>query len=251
MGAKMNEGPRDKALAPLAQRSEVSRRELSDINSKLESATPSEVLEWANDRFGGSIVLACSFENLVLLDIAIALNSKMPVVFIDTGAHFQETLEFVETAKEIYGLDLKVTTPGAEADHHRCGSKRCCELRKVIPLRGVLSNYRAWVTALKRVDSPTRSDIAVVSYDEVFDLVKINPLATWTDDDVDSYISDHGLMRHPLYDKGYLSIGCEPTTRPVVPGEDPRSGRWSGTTKTECGIHVARGVDQVSSQSGC
>ncbi len=217
--------------------------ELSERSSQFESATPGEIVEWANDRFDSSLVLACSFQDLVLLDIATAVNPKIDVVFIDTGAHFRETLEFVEMAKERYELNLIVTAPAPGSDLHPCGSKRCCEFRKVAPLRGVLSGYEAWVTSLKRVDSPTRSEISIVGYDDTFGLVKINPLATWSDEDVYSYINDHDLANHPLFDKGYLSIGCEPTTRAVMPGDDPRAGRWSGTAKTECGLHVAHTLE--------
>jgi len=107
----------------------------------------------------------------------------------------------------------------------------------VAPLRRAVAGRAAWLTALKRVDAPTRAAAPIVSYDEAFGLVKINPMATWTDDDIDSYVTDHDLPVHPLIEKGYLSIGCAPTTRPVAPGEDPRAGRWSGTGKVECGLH--------------
>ncbi|MGH9047290.1 MAG: phosphoadenylyl-sulfate reductase, partial [Acidimicrobiales bacterium] len=116
--------------------------------------------------------------------------------------------------------------------------EQCCKFRKVEPLRGALAGRAAWITGLKRVDSPTRATIPIVSFDETFGLVKVNPLATWTDEDIASYEADHHLPVHPLMKVGYRSIGCAPTTRPVVDGEDPRAGRWVGSNKTECGLHA-------------
>jgi phosphoadenosine phosphosulfate reductase len=159
-------------------------------------------------------------------------------VFLDTEAHFPETLAFVEEVRERYGLNLTVTKPGPEAAAHPCGSAQCCQFRKVEPLKKALAGKAAWLTSLKRTDGPTRADIPIVSWDANFGLVKVNPLATWTDDDVASYIADHDLPVHPLWSQGYRSIGCAPTTRPVAVGEDPRAGRWSGLDKTECGLHV-------------
>ena len=131
-----------------------------------------------------------------------------------------------------------MTKPGPEAAAHPCGSEQCCQFRKVEPLRQALAGKRAWLTSLKRSDGPTRADAPIVSWDASFGLVKVNPLATWTDRDIASYLADHDLPVHPLVPRGYLSIGCAPTTRPVAEGEDPRAGRWSGLDKSECGLHV-------------
>jgi phosphoadenosine phosphosulfate reductase len=213
--------------------------ELRQVDAALAHAPASKAVEWAVERFGRDLVLAASFQDVVLVDLAVKVDPDIEVVFCDTDAHFPETLEFVDRVRERYGLRLTVTRPGPEADDWPCGSARCCAFRKVEPLRRALSGKRAWLTSLKRVDAPTRADAPVVGWDQVFGVVKVNPLATWTDGDVDSYLRDHDLLIHPLVPKGYLSIGCAPTTRPVAEGEDHRAGRWSGTGKTECGLHAS------------
>jgi len=131
-----------------------------------------------------------------------------------------------------------VVTPGPDAEAWPCGSDRCCELRKVVPLNGVLEGRDAWMTGLKRVDTPARASTPIVKWDSARGLVKVNPIARWTDNDVTSYEADHHLPVHPLIGQGYLSIGCRPTTRPVSVFEDRRAGRWPGTDKTECGLHL-------------
>ena len=128
--------------------------------------------------------------------------------------------------------------PSVGIDEYPCGSEHCCDFRKVAPMNDYVATKSAWITGLKRVDTPERATAPVVSYDEARGLVKINPLVTWTDDDVDDYVESHGLPRHPLNFVGYVSIGCAPTTRPVAPGENPRAGRWAGMDKTECGLHI-------------
>ena len=212
--------------------------ELQAVDARLESAPPSKAVQWAVGEFGTDLVLAASFQDIVLIDLAVKVDPGIEVVFLDTGAHFPETLEFVEAVRARYDLNLTVTQPGPEAEAWPCGSPRCCELRKVVPLRAALAGKRAWLTALKRSDAPTRAKAPVVGWDEGFGLVKVNPMAAWTDDDIDSYLADHGLPAHPLVAQGYRSIGCAPTTRPTAEGEDPRAGRWSGTGKTECGLHA-------------
>ncbi|HLM96066.1 MAG TPA: phosphoadenylyl-sulfate reductase [Acidimicrobiales bacterium] len=216
----------------------MSAEELSGLSESFESAPASAVIRWALDTFGDSIVLAASFEDIVLIDLVTKLSPSMEVVFLDTEAHFPETLTFVEEIRARYDLNLTVTRPGPDAVAHPCGSERCCEYRKVEPLRRALAGKRAWLTSLKRSDGPTRADAPIVSWDSSFGLVKVNPVVAWTDDDIASYLGDHGLPQHPLVPRGYRSIGCAPTTRPVAEGEDPRAGRWSGLDKSECGLHV-------------
>ena len=212
--------------------------ELAEADARFDRAPASTVLGWAVARFGTDLVLAASFQDVALIDLAVAVDPAVEVVFCDTEAHFDETLRFVEEVRARYGLNLTVTRPGPEAAGVSCGSTGCCEVRKVVPLRRVLEHKRAWLTALKRCDAPTRANAPVVSWDTTFGLVKVNPLATWSDDDVDVYVRDHHLPVHPLLLQGYLSIGCAPTTRPVAGGEDRRAGRWSGSDKTECGLHA-------------
>jgi len=213
--------------------------ELAATAARLAHAPASKAIEWAVERFGADLVLAASFQDVALIDLAIKVEPGIEVVFCDTEAHFPETLAFVDEVTERYRLHLTVTRPGADAAASTCGTEGCCALRKVAPLRRVLETKRAWLTSLKRVDAPTRADAPVVGWDHIFGVVKVNPIVTWTDADVDGYLKDHGLPVHPLVPKGYSSIGCAPTTRPVVEGEDPRAGRWAGMGKTECGLHAS------------
>ena len=212
--------------------------ELASADAEMEAAPAGKVISWALERFGHSLVLACSFQDVVIVDLVHAQDPTIEVVFLDTKAHFPETLDLVERSRARYDLNLTVTKPGPDAAAWPCGSARCCEFRKVEPLKGALAGKAAWITGLKRVDAATRAAIRVVGFDDAFGLVKINPLATWTDEDIASYEADHDLPVHPLMTQGYRSIGCAPTTRPVADGEDPRAGRWADSDKTECGLHT-------------
>jgi phosphoadenosine phosphosulfate reductase len=216
----------------------VGDEDLAAISEGFETAPARAVIRWAVETFGDSLALAASFEDIVLIDLATRLAPGVEVVFLDTEAHFPETLSFVEDVRARYGLNLTITRPGPDAAAFPCGTEQCCRFRKVEPLRRALAGKRAWLTSLKRTDGPTRADAPIVSWDASFGLVKVNPLVTWTDDDISSYLADHGLPVHPLVSQGYRSIGCAPTTRPVAEGEDPRAGRWSGLDKSECGLHV-------------
>ena len=217
---------------------EVDLEELMARSAEFETAPATAVIDWAYRRFDAAVSLACSFQDCVVVDLAVQVVPSIEVLFLDTGFHFPETLQYVERVRARYDLNLKVLTPGPEAVRWPCGTERCCELRKVAPLDDALAGRGAWLTGLKRVDAPTRAATPIVSWDDRRSLVKVNPMASWTDDDVARYSADHGLPVHPLVAKGYLSIGCAPTTRPVAPGEDPRAGRWAGTDKTECGLHT-------------
>ena len=216
----------------------MSTEDLGPVSKEFEHAPASAVIRWAADEFGDSLVLAASFEDIVLIDLATRVAPDIEVVFLDTEAHFPETLAFVEQVRARYDLNLTVTKPGPEAAAHPCGSTQCCQFRKVEPLKRAVAGKAGWITSLKRSDGPTRADTPIVDWDATFELVKVNPLATWTDDDVASYLADHDLPVHPLWSQGYRSIGCAPTTRPVADGEDARAGRWAGLDKTECGLHV-------------
>ena len=191
---------------------------------------------------GSRLVLAASFEDIVLIDLVSKIAPSIEVVFLDTEAHFPETLRFVEDIRVLYELNLTVTKPGPEAAAHPCGSEQCCQFRKVEPLRRALEGKRAWLTSLKRSDGPTRADTPVVSWDPSFGLVKVNPLATWTDRDIASYLADHGLPLHPLVPRGYRSIGCAPTTRPVAEGRThaPAAGRDSTSPSAACTSSATR-----------
>jgi phosphoadenosine phosphosulfate reductase len=204
------------------------------------------VLDWAAGEFGDGIVVASSMSDAVLLHLASEHLPGIDVVFLDTGLHFPETLAFratlaaslpitvvdarpaltVEEQAERYGADLHLRDPGA-----------CCRMRKVEVMDLALRPYRAWVTGLRRADSPSRRGTPVLEWDERHGLAKINPLAAWSDEEISAYAERHGLPEHPLRRAGYPSIGCAPCTAPVAPGADPRSGRWAGLDKTECGLH--------------
>jgi phosphoadenosine phosphosulfate reductase len=216
----------------------LSDEDLALASKEFEKAPASAVIRWAVGEFGHSLALAASFEDIVLIDLATKIQPDIEVVFLDTEAHFPETLAFVDDVRERYGLNLTVTKPGPEAADYPCGTAQCCQFRKVEPLKRAVAGKGAWLTSLKRSDGPTRADTPIVSWDGNFGLVKVNPLATWTDDDITAYLADHDLPVHPLVAQGYRSIGCAPTTRPVAEGEDARAGRWSGLDKTECGLHL-------------
>jgi phosphoadenosine phosphosulfate reductase len=211
--------------------------ELEEVNERFERATPNEILSWTFVRFEDDVAMACSFEDVALLHMVHELQPATEVIFLDTGGHFVETLEFTNRVADAWKLNLIRTQPGSDANDWPCGTARCCELRKVEPLGRALQGRAAWITSVKRVDAATRTSMKTLIWDEKFNLVKVNPLATWTDDDVAYYLKSHDLPEHPLWSEGYASIGCEAMTmKPQVPG-DRRSGRWVGLDKDECGLH--------------
>jgi phosphoadenosine phosphosulfate reductase len=211
--------------------------ELEEVNGRFERETPLEILEWTFERFDDDVAMACSFEDVALLHMVHELRPATEIIFLDTGGHFRETLEFAQQLSDTWSLNLTRTKPASDADEWPCGTARCCELRKVEPLGRALVGRAAWVTSVKRVDAATRASMKILMWDEKFNLVKVNPLATWSDDDVAYYLESHGLPEHPLWAEGYASIGCAAMTlKPQVPG-DRRSGRWVGLDKDECGLH--------------
>ena len=213
--------------------------ELAAVSASLERAPAGAVVEWASDRFGDELVIAGSFQDTVLIDIAHKVSPGIEVVFLDTQYHFAETLWFVDQVRRRYDLNLRVVRPLVERDDlWQTDVEGCCAVRKVEPLNRALDGKQAWITGLRRADAPTRAKASIVSWDLGRSMVKVNPLATWTDDDMAGYIADHRLPVHPLSKRGYPSVGCWPCTRPVAPGEDPRAGRWAGKDKTECGLHL-------------
>jgi phosphoadenosine phosphosulfate reductase len=213
-------------------------RELSAVSRVLETKPATSAIEWAFDRFADGLVLASSFQDCVLIDLAVQVVPDIEVIFLDTQYHFDETLQYVEQVRRRYNLNLHVTKPSIEPDDRWVDDPDgCCGARKVVPMARALSGKRAWMTGLRRDESPTRANAPIVAWDVSRGLVKVNPLATWTDADVHRYSKDRGLPEHPLAEQGYLSIGCWPCTRPVDEGEDARAGRWAGSEKLECGLH--------------
>ncbi len=227
-------------MSIVTSKSEVTqlREELAEQSAAFETEPVGSIISWAVERFGTKLAMASSFQEAVLIDMAVKVDPKIEVVFLDTGSHFPETLDYVEAIRSRYDLNLTVTKPVEGAEQWPCGTTQCCEFRKVRPLKQALAGKDAWMTGLKRVDASTRRAAPIVSYDDNWGLVKINPLATWTEQDVAGYAADHGIPEHPLLSQCYLSIGCAPTTRPVNEGEDPRAGRWSDSDKVECGLHL-------------
>lgn len=213
--------------------------ELAEVAARLETRSAGAAVRWAHERFGDDLVLAASFQDAVLIDVAVRVAPRIEVVFLDTQYHFAETLWYVEEVRRRYDLNLRVIEPLVAPDNRwRADVEGCCGVRKVEPLARALAGRAAWITGLRRVDAPTRAAAPVVAWDLARSMVKLNPLASWTDADMAGYVADHELPVHPLTERGYPSIGCWPCTRPVAPGEDPRSGRWSGKDKTECGLHA-------------
>ncbi len=222
----------------LAARNIPDLAEITAVSRTFESRPASALVAWAYDRFGEDLVIAASFQDCVLIDIVYKTVPNVEVVFLDTQYHFAETLWYVEQVRERYGLNLNVTTPETQPDDlwHN-DPDACCRVRKVEPLARALEGKAAWMTGLRRDDSAGRAGAPLISYDLTRGLVKVNPLAAWTESDVTGYVHDHDLPLHPLTGRGYPSIGCWPCTRPVEEGEQSRSGRWADSDKTECGLH--------------
>jgi phosphoadenosine phosphosulfate reductase len=234
------------------------------LNARFERAAPEEIVRWALDESGlDRIAIASAFqvEGTCLIHMATRIRSDVPILFLQTGFHFAETLAFKERLTELLGLNVVDLT----GDHtvqsqtetfgprlYERDPKRCCELNKVIPFDRALRGYDAWMTSMRRDSAWTRKNTPIVSQTRFEDdgkrLVKINPVANWTRQEAWAYMKDNALPRNPLYDLGYSSIGCAPCTRLIFPGEDERAGRWSGLLKTECGIHVRESQLQGSGE---
>jgi phosphoadenosine phosphosulfate reductase len=227
----------------LFEKEELIRKAAEDF----EHAAPEVVLKWAVETFP-NITLACSFgaEDVVLVDMLQKISPKTDIFYLDTNVHFKETYETRDRLEQHYGVKfiqvLPKLTLEEQAQQHgeelwKTDPNACCNIRKVEPLTGILAKYDAWITGIRRDQAPTRANAKKVEYDVKFGLVKFNPLAAWTSEDVWNYIRANNVIYNPLHDQNYPSIGCEHCTRPVQPGEDPRAGRWSGFEKTECGLH--------------
>ncbi len=218
-----------------------------DAARDLEGATPQEVLRWAVDTFGERFAVSSSMGDGVLPSLAASVAPGVDVVFLDTGYHFPETIGTRDAVAQVYDVNVRTMLPlltvaQQDAEHGaelwRSNPDACCAMRKVEPLTRALADYDAYASGIRRDESPTRAGTAVVEWDDKRGKVKVNPLVAWTQEDVDSYVAEHGILVNPLAEDGYPSIGCAPCTHRVAPGEDARSGRWKGSQKTECGLHV-------------
>ncbi|HSE69779.1 MAG TPA: phosphoadenylyl-sulfate reductase [Nocardioidaceae bacterium] len=231
-----------------AGRSEDELKDLvSHAGAELELAPAEVIIEWAVATFGERFCVTSSMGDAVLADIASKVAPGIDVVFLDTGYHFVETLGTRDAVEATMPVNLLTITPKQtvaeqDAEHGKDLFARdpdlCCALRKVAPLRDALAGYEAWATGLRRAETRNRVIAPVIGWDDKKKKVKVSPLARWSDEDVERYITENNVLVNPLQYDGYPSIGCWPCTRRVAPGEDPRSGRWAGSSKTECGIHA-------------
>ncbi|HEU5474781.1 MAG TPA: phosphoadenylyl-sulfate reductase [Actinophytocola sp.] len=226
-------------MSALKELAETARAELAE-------ATATEALAWTAETFGDSWIVASNMQDAVLIDLAVGVKPDVDVLFLETGYHFAETIGTRDAIEVVYPrlhvIDAAAEQSVAEQEAefgllNRTDPSRCCHLRKVVPLQRTLANYEAWVTGLRRADGPTRADTPIVQWDERNGLVKVNPIAAWTDEEFRAYVVERGILENPLVAAGYPSIGCAPCTAKPLPGADLRSGRWAGLTKTECGLH--------------
>ncbi|MEV5708424.1 phosphoadenylyl-sulfate reductase [Actinoallomurus sp. NPDC052274] len=213
----------------------------------LEDASAEEVIRWSIATFGDRICVTSSMKDAVLVDLASKVRPGIDVLFVDTGYHFAETVGTRDAVEAVYPVNVVNVTPSRTvAEQERDLGPRlygrnpdlCCHLRKVEPLNRALEPYLAWITGIRREETSHRRGARVVEWNAARGKVKVNPLARWSQADLYGYIERHGILVNPLQYDGYPSIGCEPCTKRVAPGEDPRSGRWAGTGKTECGINL-------------
>jgi phosphoadenosine phosphosulfate reductase len=225
--------------------------DLKALSDSFEAKQPWDVLEYALKTYPRQIVLACSFgaEDVALVDMMHRIDPDAPLFYLDTDFLFPETIDVRDRIIAHYGLrpaqviQMKSQlTPDQQAVQHGpalWASKpdQCCELRKIEPLSRILANYRAWITGIRRDQAPTRADAGLIEWDKKFNLIKVNPLARWSSEDVWTYLQLHEVPYNALHDRNYPSIGCTHCTAPVLPGDDPRSGRWKNFGKTECGLH--------------
>ncbi|MDQ6642119.1 MAG: phosphoadenylyl-sulfate reductase [Actinomycetota bacterium] len=222
------------------------REIVSNVGAELELAPAEVIIEWAAATFGERFCVTSSMADAVLAHLAAKVAPGLDVVFLDTGFHFAETIGTRDAVEATMPLNLinitpKQTVAEQDAEYGKDLYDRdpdlCCALRKVRPLQEALAGYDAWATGLRRAETHNRVIAPVVGWDEQKQKVKVSPLARWSDDDVERYIADNGVLVNPLKYDGYPSIGCWPCTRRVAPGEDARAGRWAASNKTECGIH--------------
>jgi phosphoadenosine phosphosulfate reductase len=223
---------------------------MTDAAQQLEGQSAVEILRWASNEYGPKLTFAAALgaECCVMIDLIARHKLPIDLFSLDTGVLFPETYALWRALEDRYGVTIRAVRPeqtiDAQALVHGAAlwerePDRCCDLRKVRPLKNALTGFNAWITAIRRDQTPERATAQIVEDDRKFGLVKINPLVAWTHDDVWAHIYANDVPTNALHAAGYPSIGCQPCTSPVAPGEDPRSGRWRGAAKTECGLHIA------------
>jgi phosphoadenosine phosphosulfate reductase len=234
-------------MAAAADRQDALAALAAEAGARLELAAPQDILSWALETFGDQFCITSSMADAVVIDMASRIRPGVPVIFLETGYHFPETLRTRDRVARkypvvVHSIDPKQTIAQQDAlfgpKLHDRDPDACCNLRKVEPLRRSLEPYAAWASGIRRDETASRRSIGVVEWDANRSMVKVNPLARWTQGDVDAYVAEHDVVVNPLVSQGYPSIGCAPCTRRVAPGESPRSGRWAGSGKTECGLHL-------------
>ncbi len=226
-----------------------SKERIAEANRKLEGQPAQVILRWAVEQFFPRLTMATAFgaEGNCIIHMLAEIEPGVRIFNLETGYQFKETLELRERIKDRYGIEVEyirpeLSVPEYEAEHggplYNSFSDQCCMDRKSIPLRKAVVGYDAWISAIRKDQTKDRAQAPVVGWDAKFSLVKINPLLQWTKKDVWNFIAKHDVPYNPLHDQGYPSIGCWPCTRPVADGDDDRAGRWFGTVKKECGLHV-------------
>ncbi len=232
-----------------ANKNRFTPEELQEVAQRLRDASPTEIIAWGVEQIGAAnLTFACSFgyEDVALVDIVRSISPEINIFYLDTDLHFKETYETRDRLQERYqvrftrvatSLSLEQQAKQYAPDLWKSDPNQCCRLRKVEPLRRHLKGYQGWITGIRREQAPTRAHTEVVEWDPAFGLLKLNPFAFWNTSQVWNYIYDKKIPYNPLHDQNYPSIGCEPCTRQVRPGEDPRAGRWAHSEKIECGLH--------------
>ena len=229
------------------------KEKLAELQIAAEAWKPERVLDWAFETFGESVAISSAFgaEGMALIDMASRVRKSFRIFTLDTEFLFPETYNLMDQLEQRYGINIErvypLLSPEEQERVHGLAlwqrdPDRCCNLRKVEPLRRKLSELRAWITSIRRDQTSTRANAGKVQWDEKFGLVKINPIADWSSKQVWQYIRQHDVPYNALHEQNYPSIGCTYCTRAVRPGEDPRAGRWSGSSKTECGLHIIQPV---------
>jgi len=223
--------------------------DLHALNERFEQATPEVIIDWAAREFGDRIAVSSSFQtqSVAMLHLISRISPELPIIFVDTGYHFPETLAYRDQLVDL--LHINVVTVSADPDKrmdfdadgnplHRTNPNLCCALHKTAPMAKALENYDGWLSGIRRTQTGTRSMAQPIER-QADGLFKVNPLLTWSSRDLWTYINRNDLPTHPLFSQGYASIGCAPCTRPIQAGEDERAGRWSGNAKIECGLHTS------------
>ncbi len=224
------------------------RTNWDEVNQRLNGAHPREILQWAVETFYPKLTMATAFgpEGCAIIHMLAEIQPRVRLFNLDTGYQFTETLALRDQIAERYGIEVELVRPDLsvaeyEAKHqgplYVKNPDQCCFDRKIVPLRRAVAGYDAWISSIRADQSSHRAKAAVVGWDPKFELVKVNPLLSWTHRDVWAFVMANKVPYNPLHDQGYPSIGCQPCTRPVVPGGDERAGRWAGQAKTECGLH--------------